>query len=208
MNKNEKYWNERAATYDEKVMPSYSDAYKKTFEKSMAYCKAGDEVLEVACGTGILTLQLAKKVKHITAVDISEEMIAKLRQKAGSDYPNISLLHADIFSSKLDAKTFDVVAAYNVLLYMENIEVVLARIKSLLKPGGIFLSASDCMGGLDTPEVREKKSRVERGDLSYVGFYTTEELCKLIENAGFELLESKNLFEQPPNLFVAARAQK
>ena len=39
-------------------------------------------MLEIGCGTGIVTMQLADYVKEITALDISEEMLQKAEEKA------------------------------------------------------------------------------------------------------------------------------
>ena len=203
--KNEEYWNKRASTYDKHVIVEYADANEQTVSKSLAYLKESDEMLEVACGTGVMTLGLADHVGHITAVDISSCMLDQLRQKANGSYTNLSLMHSDVFDHELDGKQFDVVAAYNVLLYMENIGEVLARVHSLLKPGGIFLSATDCVGGLDNEDAAEKRRRVEKGELSFVGFFTPDQLAKTIEKAGFTVLESENIHEGTPNQFIAAR---
>lgn len=205
---NAEYWNRRAASYDEGAMGTYEDAYRKTAERSLPYCGPEDDMLEIACGTGIMTLALAPHVGHMTAIDISDEMIARLREKSGGDDGNISLMHTDVFDHSLDGKQFDIIAAFNVLLYMENIQEALSRINSLLKPGGTFLSATDCVGGSDTPDAREKRRRVESGELSFVGFYTPEELGKMIEDAGFSILETGNLHTDPPNQFFAAEKLK
>lgn len=202
---NRDYWNRRAASYDEQVKDKYADAYEETISRSLAYCKGSDEVLEIACGTGIVTLALAEHVRKITAVDISDEMISRLREKAGETAGNLSLHCTDVFDPMLDGKQYDVVAAYNVLLYMENLEEAVERIHSLLRPGGIFLSATDCVGGLGTADAVEKRERVEKGELTYVGFFTPEELGELIEKAGFTVLESANIHEGTPNQFIAAR---
>jgi ubiquinone/menaquinone biosynthesis C-methylase UbiE len=199
------YWNKRAASYDGQVIDKYSDAYEETISRSLKYCKEGDDVLEIACGTGIVTLELTKRAGHVTAVDISDEMIARLKEKAGDKYPNLTLLNTDVFDRELDEKQFDVVAAFNVLLYMENIDEALERIHRLVKPGGIFLSATDCVGGLDTPDAIEKRKRVEKGELAFVGLYTAEELGEMIERAGFEILESEDIHEGTPNQYIAAK---
>ena len=89
---------------------------------------------------------------------------------------------------------------------MENIDEVLERIHSLIKPGGIFLSATDCVGSLDTDDAIEKKQRVDRGQLSYVGFFTPKELSEMIGRAGFAVIESENIHEGTPNQFIAARS--
>ena len=43
-----------------------------------------DNCLEIGCGTGKNTVWLVEKAKKVTAVDLSEEMLAKARQKVGS----------------------------------------------------------------------------------------------------------------------------
>ena len=201
---NKEYWNKRAALYDEQVKDEYADAYEETISRSLAYCKDSDEVLEIACGTGIVTLALAERVKHITAVDISEEMIARLSEKAGGSVQNLTLHCTDISDHLLDGKRFDVIAAFNILLYLENVDEALERIHSLLKPGGVFLSATDCVGNIDNEVAAEKKRRVDKGELSYVGFFTPVELEATIERAGFKVLESEDVHEGTPNQFIAA----
>jgi ubiquinone/menaquinone biosynthesis C-methylase UbiE len=203
--KNEEYWNKRAATYDEQVMGEYADANEKTVSMSLAYLKDTDEMLEIACGTGVMTLGIVNHVSHLTAIDISSAMLDRLREKA-QGRTDLTLMHTDIFDHEFDDKQFDVIAAYNVLLYMENIDEVLHRIHSLLRPGGMFLSASDCVGGLDNEDAKEKRRRVEKGELSFVGFFTPEELVKTIEEAGFTVLESENIHDGTPNQFIAAKA--
>ena len=205
MGMNEEYWNKRAVSYDDQVMDKYADAYEETIERSLAYCKEDDEMLEIACGTGIMTLALAEKIRDITAVDISEEMIRKLRDKAGDSCEGLTVMHADVFDQRLDGRHFDVIAAFNLLLYIEDIEGMLGRILSLLKPGGIFLSATDCVGGLDTTDAEEKRKRVEKGELSFVGSFIPEELEGAIEKAGFDIIESRNVHKGTPNQFIAAK---
>lgn len=201
---NEDYWNKRAASYDELVMTEYADANEQTVSRSLAYLKDSDEVLEIACGTGVMTLGIVDHVNHLTAIDISSGMLGRLREKA-KGRTDLTLKHTDIFDHQLDDKRFDVISAYNVMLYMENLDDVLARIHSLLRPGGMFLSATDCVGGLDNDDAAEKRRRVEKGELSFVGFFTPEELAKTIEKAGFTVLESENIHEGTPNQFIAAR---
>ena len=203
--RNEEYWNKRAATYDKQVMGEYADANEQTVSRSLAYLKETDEMLEIACGTGVMTLGIADHVGHITAIDISSGMLDRLREKAQGSYADLTLKHTDIFDHEFDGKRFDVIAAYNVLLYMENVEEVLERIHSLLKPEGIFLSATDGVGGLDNADAEEKRRRVEKGELSFVGFFTPDELAKTIEKAGFTVLESENIHDGTPNQFIAAQ---
>ena len=78
---NEDYWNKRAASYDELVMTEYADANEQTVSRSLAYLKDTDEVLEIACGTGVMTLGIIDHVSNLTAIDISSGMLGRLREK-------------------------------------------------------------------------------------------------------------------------------
>jgi len=88
---------------------------------------------------------------------------------------------------------------------VDNFPEVMARICALLKPGGIFLSASDCLGEKLTKVGVQKFFRSRTGKMPYVAFFTQKSLAKKIAQSGFEVLETANLFPAPPNLFVAAK---
>ena len=55
----------------------------------------GDEVLEIGAGSGMLTVALAERVKHVTAVELDREMIPYLKA-AVLPFPNVTVLHEDI----------------------------------------------------------------------------------------------------------------
>jgi ubiquinone/menaquinone biosynthesis C-methylase UbiE len=200
------FWNRRALNYDDQVGPMYEEAYRLTAELSCRHLKAGDRVLEFACGTGIVTLALAPHVAHIRAIDIAEEMTLRAREKiVRHGITNVEVTQTDLFDPCLEPGSFDAVLGFNVLLYVDNFEQVMARILELLKPGGIFLSATDCLGGSLSKAAVLKFWRSRTGKMPYVGFFTQKSLPRKIEKNGFEILETENFFPSPPNLFVTAR---
>lgn len=200
------FWNKRSEIYDAQVGPHYEEAYRKTVEYTKKYLKEEDVVLDFACGTGIVTTQIASCVQKIRAIDIADEMVQITKTKIEEqNLLNIEVSQTDLFDDCLKPGTYDVVTAYNVLLYVENFDEVMNRIKSLLKPGGIFISASDCLGETITKEGIQKFIKSHTGAMPYVAFYSQKKLRQKISDAGFEVLESENLFTTPPNLFVAAK---
>lgn len=46
------FWNHRSQNYDEQIGPQYEQAYQLTAERTLAYLKPEDRVLDFACGTG------------------------------------------------------------------------------------------------------------------------------------------------------------
>jgi len=200
------FWNHRAVHYDELVGPMYEDAYRKTAEHTLQYLAPADRVLEFACGTGIVTESVAPHVSHIRAIDISDEMVVRAQEKlTAAGLTNVEVTRTDLFDPCLEEGSFDAVMAFNVLLYVDNFEEVMARIAALLKPGGMFLSASDCLGGSFTKVAIRKFIHSRTGKMPYVAFFTRKSLARKIAQNGFDVLETVNLFPAPPNLFVAAK---
>ena len=142
----------------------------------------------------------------VRAIDISDQMVDKAREKIQTlGLSNVELYQTDLFDPCLEEGSFDAVTAFNVLLYVENRAQVLERIRSLLKPGGIFLSATDCLGeGITRVGIR-KFWKSHTGSMPYVAFDSRKKLEEEIVRAGFAVLERENLFSAPPNLFVAAK---
>ena len=200
------FWNFRAQRYDEQVGFIYADAYRRTAENTLKYLNPTDQVLEFACGTGIVTTMVAPHVSHIQAIDIADEMVVQAQQKIDKlSMSNVQIAQLDLFDSALDESSFDAVMAFNVLLYVDNFDTVMARIHKLLKPGGVFLSATDCLG-LNLSKAAIKKFWLSRtGKMPYVAFFTQNSLRTKIAASGFEVLQTENLFFSPPNLFVAAK---
>ena len=200
------FWNRRSQHYDEQSGAAYADAYRKTAERIRPYLTPNDRVLDFACGTGLVTLPVAQMAAEVCAIDISDEMVRHLKKKiAEQGVGNVSASCMDLFDESLRPGSFDAVVACNVLLYLENRAEVLARIHELLRPEGMLLSATDCLGERLTREGVRKWWRSHTGKMPYVSFDRMHTLEASIAAAGFEVLETENLFPAPPNLFVAAR---
>ena len=200
------FWDRRAAVYDADAGVFYREAYEKTTACMRKYLKPTDTVLDFACGTGIVTLSLSPDVKELRGIDISDEMIRRAQGKAAAqDIANVLLTQTDLFDAALAPASFDAVLACNVLLYVEQRAAVLARICALLRPGGMFLSATDCLGVGMTRERMRKWFEYRTGKRPFVAFDTRETLVQDILRAGFEIVGQEDLFPAPPNRFIAAR---
>ncbi len=199
-------WDRIAGRYDRQVFKIYSKAYEKTVSLSAKYLKKDFSVLDFACGTGIVTLGLTGHAGRITAIDTSGKMIDIAAAKAAAEnIANIEFSPDDIFDSKFDNKKFDAVTAFNILLYIEDIEMLLKRIRQLLKPGGVFVSSTDCLGEKRSILNVIRKFLGFLGIFPYMKFYSSEELEQTIKQAGFSLIKTAELFSKPLNYFIAAK---
>lgn len=94
--------------------------------------KAGVDVLDVACGTGVLFSDyLQRGVASLTAIDISPEMVKLARQK----YPKVCVLCGDVEQTVFD-QCFDVIMIYNAFPHFPDPARLIGCLARWVKPGG------------------------------------------------------------------------
>ncbi len=93
------------------------------------------KILDLACGTGILTRGLAQLGFSLTGVDFSLPCLSRLQQTADS----IPLIQADAASLPFGSRSFDVVTCLGAWRHFPDSERVLHEICRVLRPAGIFL---------------------------------------------------------------------
>jgi SAM-dependent methyltransferase len=107
----------------------------------------GGRVLDVACGTGVLTRALARAGAHVIGVDASEGYLegARLRRS----HPNIAYEHGDVRHMRFDNDVFDAAVSTLALDVIPEIEQVVAEMKRVTRPGGVVASAvTQFLGGM------------------------------------------------------------
>lgn len=93
---------------------------------------AGMDVLDVACGTGVLFPDYQKRqVRSLTGIDLSPEMACRAREK----YPWATVLCGDAMQLEL-SQTFDAIVIYNAFPHFPKPKQLLAHLSTLLRPGG------------------------------------------------------------------------
>ena len=158
----------------------------------------GERVLDLGCGTGELTAQIAESGAAVTGVDASGQMIAT----AQSQYPNLTFEIHDAHALPYSAQ-FEAVFSNAAMHWMKPLDTVLAGVSRALIPGGRLALE---MGG-SRDNVFAVREAVE-GALAELGlpalvhpwiFPSPAELAALLENAGFTV-ERLHLFKRPSTL--------
>jgi SAM-dependent methyltransferase len=109
-------------------------------------------VLELGCGTGYFTRELAVTGAHITAIDISPELLEVARQDCFSE--NIRFEIQNAYAMTFPDETFDSVVGSSVLHHLE-IDAALREIQRVLKPGGsIYFTEPNMMN----PQIAVQKN--------------------------------------------------
>ena len=101
--------------------------------------KNGDRVLDVGCGTGLLSLKFLKRADcRVTAVDSSADMLRLFKGKidALALESRVRCLRQDASQLHFDRESFDIVAATVALHHVEDKLPMLRRIRTLLKSQG------------------------------------------------------------------------
>ena len=130
-----KFFDETAATYDGVV--SYGTLGKDKYwkRKILEQISNGDSFLDLACGTGILTREIAEKfpIAKIVGIDITQSYLDVAKQNSNS-FENISFILDDAEKFKLDSK-FDCITASYLPKYCDP-EILVKNCITYLKPGG------------------------------------------------------------------------
>ena len=94
--------------------------------------RPGVDVLDVACGTGVLFPDYQKRgVASVTGIDLSPEMVKIAREK----FPDITVLCGDVETETFD-RQFDCVMVYNAFPHFPDPESLISVLAGLVKPGG------------------------------------------------------------------------
>lgn len=96
-----------------------------------------DSCLEVGCGTGKNTVWLVNKAKQVRAIDLSEEMLAKARQKITSD--SVQFTQADITNEWSFAdQLYDLISFSLILEHIQDLDRIFREASRFLKQGGFI----------------------------------------------------------------------
>ena len=99
----------------------------------------GTDVLDVACGTGVLIPDyLRRGASSVTAIDISPRMAEIAREKFS--LPNVTVLCGDAEKMELD-RQFDCIVVYNAFPHFADQEGLIRHLVPMLKPGGTLTVA-------------------------------------------------------------------
>ncbi len=113
------FWDRVAGVYDLFVNVVNPKTHKALRKIVAGLIKPEDEVLECACGTGLLTEVIAAKCKSLTATDFAPKML-KRAEKNCTAFRNVTFRLADITALDFPDSAFDQVVAGNVIHLLDE----------------------------------------------------------------------------------------
>lgn len=139
------------------------------------------DVVDFGCGTGVLSVEMARWAKKVTAIDANNEVLEKARERAEREgVRHVHFIREDLHALSLPSSKHDLVVISQSLHHVEDPKTVLAEAARILKPNGRIVL-------LELMPHEEKWVR-ERLGHRHLGF-EPESLRGQLEEVGFESVQ-------------------
>ncbi|KZK99821.1 MULTISPECIES: class I SAM-dependent methyltransferase [unclassified Pseudovibrio] len=210
MSKLERFWDQSASNYDN-TEEKFEFIHSRSRENTKRHLKDTDIVLDYGCGTGTTACEISSLVHSVRAIDISTGMIEIAKAKATTGgIANVDFEQADIFDEEFESGSFDVVLAFNMLHTVPDPESVVQRTVELLKPGGLFISVTPCLGGkksaLVTLQILLVKALLKVGVIPVpIRQLKSADLDDLLDDERLQVIETEEIFKGASSYFVVTK---
>jgi len=181
------FWDRHAKGYAKRPVADEA-SYQKKLAVTREYFRPDMDVLEFGCGTGSTAIVHAPYVKHIRATDISSKMIDIARRKAAAaNVTNVTFEAIAIDDLEVPDESLDAVLGLSILHLLEDKETVIGSVHQMLKPGGVFVTSTACLG--DTHKWFKPVGAIGHflRLLPLVRVFTKQDLVTSLTDAGFDI---------------------
>lgn len=175
--------------------------------KEIIDLKPDFKILDYGCGTGLIGFGLSTETNEVIGMDYSIGMVEKFNAKAKElGFTNISAVQHNINEQELPQDEFDLIAISMTLHHIKDTNMFIQKAKNALKTGGYL-----CINDLATEDGTFHDEHKNEG-VEHFG-YDKDELCNLIQNNNFEIIEYKIVYtdfrnnKQYPIFQVIAKAK-
>ncbi|WP_370280695.1 class I SAM-dependent methyltransferase [Pontibacterium sp.] len=140
------FWDRIALHYSKQPVAD-EPSYQKKLAVTREFLTPESSVLEFGCGTGSTAITHAPVVKEVLATDISAKMLEIAQGKAkAAGIENIRFKQCDLAELQSGEGSWDVVLGMSILHLVDDKDEAIRRVYNLLKPGGVFVSSTACIG--------------------------------------------------------------
>jgi len=203
---NPRFWNSIANKYAKSPVED-PDAFDRKIAFTKERLAPGRTLLDVGCGTGSLALRLADTGADIHGLDASSEMVRIGNEKKAAQGAHNVSFHVDPFDETFRAfgpESLDVFCAYSILHLVGDRARFLTLARTLLKPGGAFISSTLCLAESWVPYGWIIGGMRLVGKAPYVAIFTKAQLEAEIRSAGFENVREVDVGAKATVAFMAA----
>ena len=179
------------------------------------YINAGDEVLEIGCGTGTLAISCAEKGASVVGFDISSQMLAIARRKVQernlAGKIQLQEMGAIEMDKAFDSEMFDKIVSTLVFseFYPDEQKYVLGQAYRILRPGGLIIIADEVRSNSLWKRILHLSVRIPLMVIAYILTQTSTRALKDIESlltdTGFKIIHEKRSVLDSFGLYVAQK---
>lgn len=177
------FWDRVAWVYDVFANGINRRANQAMCAAVAAQIRPEDEVLECACGTGLLTGVIAAQCRALTATDFSEKMLAQAERKY-ANCRNVRFAQADITKLDYPDGRFDAVVAANVIHLLDEPLQALRELDRVCRPGGRLIIPT-YMNRTDKGTTNRVSGAIGRAGADFKREFTLESYQAFFAAAGY-----------------------
>lgn len=181
------FWDNVAGVYDIFANVINKKTHKKLCAVVGDLVLPTDEVLECACGTGLLSGVIAKNCKRLVATDFSAKMLKKAKKKYHK-LGNIDFREGNILKLEFPNECFDVVVAANVIHLLDEPYKALKELDRVCKIGGKIIIPT-YMNRTKSGKTNGLSSAINKAGAGFKKEFTLETYKEFIKSAGYENVE-------------------
>ena len=134
------HWNRRAAGFDSDFGHSIRTAAERAaWDRILDLVVSGRgtlDALDVGCGTGFLSFELAGRRHRVTGIDFAPQMLAEAKNKAAAQRVSVRFEDGDAEALRFPDASFDLVMTRHVLWTLPHPEAAIDEWMRVLRPGG------------------------------------------------------------------------
>ena len=206
------HWDRRAAHFDEDFGHSIHTASERAaWDRILDLVLAGRgalDALDLGCGTGFLSFELATRGHRVTGVDFAPAMLAEARRKATAYGGQVRFEEADAEQLPFPPSSFDLAISRHVLWTLPHPEAAIDAWIRVLRPGGrLVVVDSHVDSGTGPPPAENARASQEYAvvadQLPFLGGRSREEIVALLTRHGLVDVGSDPLLD-----LVAAQEQR
>lgn len=151
--------------------------------------KRNSQILDVGCGTGYMSVLLAKQGFRVTAIDIRKESLVCFETQA--KIYGIRQIHGDLFHLHLEP--VEAILCQEVLEHIQDLKSALQKIASFLKPGGVGLFCVPYRENLEAKKVQCPSCGLRVHKNGHVHSFTEHSFPEILQEAGFCILSVRRI---------------
>ncbi|CAO1649223.1 bifunctional 2-polyprenyl-6-hydroxyphenol methylase/3-demethylubiquinol 3-O-methyltransferase UbiG [Parasphingorhabdus sp. NYA22] len=164
---------------------------------------SGKRALDVGCGAGLLCEPLARLGARVTGLDAAAENIAVAKAHAGPQGLDIDYRNEAI--EDFTGRGFDLVTSLEVIEHVDDPQGFVNGLAKAMADDGLMIISTPnrtALSNLLLVELAERSGQIPRGTHHHEQFITPEELEKLLNSAGLEVVDTSGLSYSPARGFA------